>query len=183
MTSLQTFSLLLAKQISLSLSAHPFKDAADGVGHQRTPALHQQVEHHRQQLLLHLLVSEGREERLRDLQRVDRHVSNADNIHLNLKTSSPGSWILKSRTLNPVLCLNPGFKPDLHTSLTSGLSAGLTLLSSLVLTQVLCPVSNTALTLISTLVFSTASVRPVPEQRSGSWRCQGVAGSGSSKLG
>lgn len=39
--------------------SHPFKDAADGVGHQRTPAVHQQVEHHRQQLLLKLLVADG----------------------------------------------------------------------------------------------------------------------------
>lgn len=47
--------------------AYPFKGTADGVGEDGTAAFHQQVEHHREQLLLDLLISQGVEEWLFDL--------------------------------------------------------------------------------------------------------------------
>lgn len=56
-------------ETSITLSAHPFKDAADGDGHQRAWVLHQQVKHHRQQLLLYSLVLNSGEEGFCDLQR------------------------------------------------------------------------------------------------------------------
>lgn len=53
----------------LGLHTHRFKDAAHAVGHQGAPVVGQQVKHHRQELLLHLLVSQGREEGLGHLDR------------------------------------------------------------------------------------------------------------------
>lgn len=48
---------------------YPFKDATDGAGDGGVSALHQQVKHHAQQLLLHLHLPQRREEGLGDLER------------------------------------------------------------------------------------------------------------------
>lgn len=44
---------------TLRLRSHRFEDAAHAVGHQGASAVGQQVKHHRQELLLNPLVSEG----------------------------------------------------------------------------------------------------------------------------
>ena len=47
---------------------HPFEDAADGAGDEDVLALCQQVKHHAQELLLHLLLPQRCEEGLGDLE-------------------------------------------------------------------------------------------------------------------
>ena len=49
-------------------SPHPFEDAGDGAGDEGFPAVRQQVKHHAQELLLHLLLPQRREEGLGDLE-------------------------------------------------------------------------------------------------------------------